>query len=120
MYSIPCNHGLKYVGKTKGSLETHHKERQTATRQGEMNKLAIAKHAWEEQHQPIWDKIKITDHTGNENILIITEALHITMTEQFNTHSLTDNKDCNCWRPLLKQALYQGQHNHTLKPHPPT
>ena len=80
--SIPCSCGQNYIGETKRNLEARLKEHQTATRRGKMDKLAIAEHAWEEQHQPQWNNIKIIDHARNENILLIKEGLHITMTDQ--------------------------------------
>ena len=80
-----CSCGQKYIGETKRNLEARLKEHQTATRRGETDKLAIAERAWEEQHQPQWNNIKLLDHARNENILLIKEVLHIMMTDQ---HSL--------------------------------
>ena len=104
VYSIPCSCGQKYIGETKRNLEARLKEHQIATRRGETDKSAIAEHAWEKQHQPQWNIIKILDRARNESILLIKEALHIMMTDQ---HSLL-NRDqglavVDCWRPLLKK-----------------
>ena len=104
MYSISCSCGQNYIGETKRNLEARLKEHQTATRQGETNKSAIAEHAWEEQHQPQSNNIKMIDHVRNENILLIKEGLHITMAHQ---PSLI-NQDrgiaaLDYWRPLLKK-----------------
>ena len=85
VYSIPCSCGLKYIGKTKRSLETHLKEHQAATRRGETEISAIAEHAWEKQHHSQWDNITILDHARKDNTLLVKEALHITLVGQ---HSL--------------------------------
>ena len=58
VYRIPSSCGLAYIGETKRSLKMHLKEHQAVCRQGEMEKSAIAEHAWTKQH-PEWDSIHI-------------------------------------------------------------
>ena len=71
VYEIPCSSGQKYIGKTKRALETRIKEHQAATRRGEIEKSAMAEHAWSQHHQPPWEDIRILDQERNNNILKI-------------------------------------------------
>ena len=47
-----------------------------ATRRGDLEKSAIAEHAWNHHHQVVWDKIKVLDKVANIITLLIKEALH--------------------------------------------
>ena len=51
-----------HIGETKRALGTRLKEHQAVTRRGEVEKSAIAEHAWAEQHQPLWEEISILQH----------------------------------------------------------
>ena len=55
VYNIPCSCGLNYISETKRALEIRLKEHQAATRRGEIEKSAKAKHVWTEHHRPDWD-----------------------------------------------------------------
>ena len=46
VYQVSRSNGCVYIGETKRALEVHIKEHQTATRRGELEKSAIAEHAW--------------------------------------------------------------------------
>ena len=82
VYRIPCSCGLAYIGETKRSLETRLKKHQAACRRGEMEKSAIAEHAWTKQHHPEWDSISILDQARNNRLLLVKEALHISLAGQ--------------------------------------
>ena len=110
VYRIPCSCGLAYIGKTKRSLETRLKEHQAACRWGEMEKSAIAEHAWTKQHHPEWDNVSILDQARNNGLLLLKEALHISLAGQ---HTLL-NRDqgtaiSDCWRLLLRHATCQSR-----------
>jgi hypothetical protein len=45
------------TGETKRALERRVKEHKAATRRGELEKSAIAEHAWSHHHQMVWGKI---------------------------------------------------------------
>ena len=57
------------------------KEHKAATRRGELEKSAIAEHAWNHHHQVEWDEIKVLDEAANNTPLLIKEALHIHLTD---------------------------------------
>ena len=104
VYKTPCSCGIEYIGETR-NLETCLKEHQEATRQGEIEKSAIAEHAWAKQHHPSWDEIKILDQASNNNTIIhvTKEAFHILHARQqkpLNKDQGTANADC--WKPLLR------------------
>ena len=61
VYRVPCSCGKEYIGETKRALGTRIKEHQSATRKGEIEKSAIAEHAWTEQHHPIWDQTAVIE-----------------------------------------------------------
>ena len=46
---------------------------------GMMEKLAVAKHAWEDHHLIHWEETTVLDH-GREQELLVKEGLHIQMT----------------------------------------
>ncbi len=46
MYRIPCECGLLYIGETGGNLSKCLKEHKTNCEKAELDKLAVAKHAW--------------------------------------------------------------------------
>ena len=58
IYQAPCSCGCVYIGETKTALETRMKEHKVATRRGELEKSAIAEHAWNHHHQVEWDEIR--------------------------------------------------------------
>ena len=58
-------------------LETRLREHMAATRQGEVEKSAIAEHVWTHQHHPQWDKTSILEADSNKHALVVKEALHI-------------------------------------------
>ena len=71
VYRIPCSCGKEYIGETKRALGTHLKEHQTATRRVEVERSAIAEHAWEEQHRPAWDETTILEQAKRNDVLLI-------------------------------------------------
>ena len=76
--------------------------------------MAIAEHAWEEQQQPQWNNINVIDHARNKNMLLIKEALHVTMTDQQSL--LNQNQGiaiADCWDCFWK-SICQRQRNPTL------
>ena len=56
LYQVPCSCSSIYIGKTKRTLETRIKEHMAAIRQGEMEKSAIAEHAWSQHHPILWEE----------------------------------------------------------------
>ena len=68
VYQVPCSCGHVYIGETKRALETRMKEHKAATRRGELEKSAIAEHAWNHHHQVEWDEIKVLDEAANNTM----------------------------------------------------
>ena len=79
VYEIPCSCGQRYIGETKRVLGTGLKEHQGDTRRGQIEKSAIAEHAWSQHHQPLWEETRILDQADNTTILLIKEAMHISL-----------------------------------------
>ena len=64
-------------------------EHKAATRRGELEKSAIAEHAWKSHHQVPWDQTRVLDEATNMTGLLIKEALHIKLTDS--------GRLTNCW-----------------------
>ena len=108
VYRVPCSCGKEYIGETKRALGTRIKEHQSATRKGEIEKSAIAEHAWTKQHHPIRDQTAVIEQAKNVDILRIKEAFCISLSAKQNLL----NRDrgtaiSNCWKPLLQK---RGHH----------
>ena len=105
VYQVPCSCGRVYIGETKRALETHIKEHKAATRRGELEKSAIAEHAWSHHHQVLWDEIKVLDQAANTTTLLIKEALHIRLTD---TEQLLNRDEGiaipECWSAIWNHA----------------
>ena len=96
VYQIPCGGcGQSYIGETKRPLETRLKEHIAATTRGEIDKSAIAEHAWICQHQPLWKETRVLDVAVNNTILLIKEAMHIQMADA-GTLMNRDPRFCHC------------------------
>ena len=57
------------------------KEHKVVTRSGELEKSAIAEHAWNHHNWVEWDEIKVLDEAANNTTLLIKEALYIRLTD---------------------------------------
>lgn len=62
-----------WSGIYRGDQETRLREHQAAIRRGEMERLAIAEHAWTKQHYPLWDGISILNWPKDNTTLLIQE-----------------------------------------------
>ena len=105
VYQVPCSCGRVYIRETKRALETRMKEHKAATRRGEMEKSAIAEHAWNYHHQMAWDEIKVLDEAANNTTLLIKEALHIRLTDKETLLNRDEGVAISdCWSPILSHA----------------
>ena len=89
VYKIPCSCGKEYIGETKRALGTRLKEHQAASGRGEVEKSAIAEHAWAEQHHPLWEEMSILEQADRDDVLRIKEAFCIATAE----HQKSLNRD---------------------------
>ena len=56
VYRIPCECGLVYIGETGRNLSKRLKEHKTNCEKAELDKSAVAKHAWTYDHRIKWDE----------------------------------------------------------------
>ena len=59
VYHIPCECGLVNMGETGRNLSKRLKEHKTNCEKAELDKLAVAKHAWTYDHRINWDEANI-------------------------------------------------------------
>ncbi len=59
VYCIPCECDLVYIVETGRNLSKHLKEYRTKSEKAELDKLAVAKHAWTYDHRIKWDEANI-------------------------------------------------------------
>ena len=81
------------------------KGHKAATRRGELEKSAIAEHAWNHHNQVEWDEFKVLDEAANDAALLIKEALYIRLTD---TETLINRDEgvaiSDCWAAILSHA----------------
>ena len=56
LYRIPCECGLVYIGETGRNLSLRHKEHKTNCEKAELEKSAVAKHSWTNDHRIKWNE----------------------------------------------------------------
>ena len=78
VYKIPCSCGKVYLGETRRRLETRLKEHKDACRRGELEKSAIAEHAWTHDHAIKWEETSVVDRASRHTELLLKEALQHT------------------------------------------
>ena len=103
VYHIPCSCGKVYIGETIRRLETRVKEHEEACRKGELDKSALAEHAWTNQHPIKWNEATVVARAKNQIELRLKEALHIALHPE-GSHV---NRDIGleipeCWGATLK------------------
>ena len=59
MYRIPCECGLVYIGETRRNLSLRLKEHKTNCEKAELEKSAVAKHSWTNDHRIKWKEASI-------------------------------------------------------------
>ena len=59
MYRIPCECGLLYIGETGRNLSLRLKEHKTNCEKAELEKSAVAKHSWTNDHRIKWNEASI-------------------------------------------------------------
>ena len=80
VYKIPCSCGKVYLGETRMRLETRLKEHKDACGRGELEKSAIAEHAWTHHHAIKWEETSMVDRAIRRTELLLKEALSIQLT----------------------------------------
>ena len=110
VYQTSCSCGKVYTGKTIRRLETRIKEHKDACNQQQIEKSAVAEHAWEEDHPNEWSGTSIMEHARGYKELLMKEALLI----QTAKSNRIFNKDGgvwvhDCWINAIKGHGRQGQ-----------
>ena len=103
VYEVPCSCGKVYIGETKRTLETRMKEHRAAARLGQLEKSAVAEHAWQDGHTIDWSDVRILDEAPRNSVLLIKEALHIRLRppeEKINRDLGLDVPEC--WVHTIK------------------
>ncbi len=110
-YCIPSECGLVYIGETGRNLSNRLKEHKTNCEKAELDKSAVAKHAWTYDHCIEWDEANILaidshrfSHKMRESIEIEKhnmihqegKPLDSTWRAPFNVHSLTCKINITC------------------------
>ena len=107
VYSITCSCGEQYIGQTKRPLRVRVSEHRRATRKGEKQHSALAEHACNEGHDPLWDegtKLAQVSHLG---MRLAREALEIRMNDT-NTINRNDGKQISgMWTSLFSNSQTQ-------------
>ena len=76
VYRIPCECGLVYIGETGRNLSLRLKEHKTNCEKAELEKSAVAKHSWTNDHRIKW----------NEASILATES------QKYESHSTIDQE----------------------------
>ena len=103
VYSIPCKDCPSvYIGETGLWLSTRLQQHQEATRKGETDKSAVAKHVWDMSHNMDWSNTTVMDCDPQS---LPRKAIHI---RNSKGHSLI-NRDCGLevsymWDTLLEKT----------------
>ena len=85
-------------------METRIKEHRTACVKGEVEKSAIAEHAWTHHHPILWEETAVIDRAKRQRELLIKEALNIHLVpgeERINRD--TGAEIPACWKPVMKR-----------------
>ena len=77
VYRVPCSCGQAYIGKTIRQLESRMKEHRDACVRRQLEKLALAEHAWKHDHPIEWIGTQVLDRASGHKELLVKEALHI-------------------------------------------
>ena len=59
VYRIPCECGLASIGETGRNLSLRRKEHKTNCEKAELEKSAVAKHSWTNDHRIKWNEASI-------------------------------------------------------------
>jgi len=104
------------LGKSPMWYTKFHVAVDVCTMRGELEKPAIAEHAWNHHHQILWDDIQVF---GWGSTLLLKEAVHICFTA---TDSLLNRDKCvaipECWTAILRHTYPASNSTHHWWHHP--
>ena len=101
VYAIPCSCGEQYIGQTKRPLKVRLSEHEAATRKGKKEHSALAEHACNEGHQPLWRETSKLARVSHLGMRLAREALEIKVNET-STINRNDGKQISgMWKLLF-------------------
>ena len=77
IYRIPCTCGKVYIGETGRNLKIRQKEHKDCCRKCQLDKSALAKHSWENDHLVKWDESELLVPVKNYFSRQIRESVEI-------------------------------------------
>jgi hypothetical protein len=77
VYSIPCECGRSYIGETGRLLAVQLHEHRHNLKEGLLEKLKLAQHAYEESHRVSWDEGRILEIESNIRYRKYKESAHM-------------------------------------------
>ena len=84
-------------------METTIKEHEDGCKKGTMEKSAIAKHAWTNNHTIKWNETTVLDQAKRRKELLMKEALHISLTAEDQCFNRDGGIELPaCWATTLK------------------
>ena len=100
MYRIPCECGLVYIyiyiGETGRNLSLRFKEHKTNCEKAELEKSAVAKHSWTNDHRIKWNEASILATESHKFSRKIRESIEIEKHSTINQEGLTTRQYVAC------------------------
>lgn len=101
VYSIPCSCGEQYIGQTKRPLKVRLSEHRSATNKGKKDHSALAEHACNEGHQPLWSETARLAQVSNLGMRLAREALEIRLSETSSINRNDGKQISGMWKSLF-------------------
>ena len=104
VYCITCSSGEQYIGQTKRPLKVRVSEHRRATNKGKKQHSALAEHACNKGHHPLWEertKLAQVPHLG---IRLSREALEIRINETSTINRNDGKKISGMWKSLFSNS----------------
>ena len=104
VYQIACSCGKVYNGEMMRRLETRMNEYRDACEKVILEKSAVAKNVWGEQHSVRWEETLVLGQGKRPTELLLKETLHIQVIpaeEHFNRDEGLELP--NCWLVILRR-----------------
>ena len=103
MYRVPCECGLVYIGETVRNLSKRLKEHKTRCEKADLDKSAVAKHAWTYDHRIKWDEANNLAFDSHGFSCKMRESIQI---EKHNTIDQEVRPPDSTWCALLNVQNY--------------
>ena len=98
MYRILCECGLVYIGESGRNLSLHFKEHKTNCEKAELEKSAVAKHSWTNDHHVKWNEASILATESHKFFRKMRESIEI---EKHSTIGQEGKSLNSTWRVLF-------------------